>query len=250
MEYARKHLSHINFFMAEQIFSIFLESNYDFLTIEDRLADYSDCIIIVLESNGAFAELGAFTIKDELAKIVLVINDYEFKKSDSFINYGPIAKVNQISKFKPTIYTNLNSILSIAPDIGERLEKIERKKNKRIDLSSFEKFNLCSAKVKMLFILDLIALCSPINYRELIDLLKSLYGDENFEIKIDISLLEALKLIHRTDNGYYVRNIVDKNMFYEFKGINEVFVRALIINYYHKYYRDKLKLLKSRSGLS
>lgn len=250
MEYAQKHLRHINFFMAEQIFPIFYnEFGYDFLTIENKLADYSDCIIIVLESPGAYAELGAFTIKDELAKIVLVINDYEFRNIESFINYGPINKVNKISKFKPTIYANLKSILTIAPEIAERLKEVKRDKNKRIDLSTFDNFIKCSAKNRMLFILDLIDFCSPINHQELINLLISFYGNNKFDIRLDLSLLEALNLVKRI-NKHYIKNNINKNMFFEYKGVNELVIRSLIVNYYHKYFRDKVILLKERAGFN
>lgn len=249
MQYAQRHLSHMNFFMAEDIFPIFYNKyNYDFLTIERKLADYSDCIIIVLESEGAFAELGAFTIEDKLAEIVLVVNSHDFKNSQSFINYGPINKVNKKSIFGPAIYTNLESILAITPEIEQRLNKIKKEKNKRIDLSTFDNFTNCSAKVRLLFILDLINLCSPINHHELIYLLISFYGKNRFEIRLDLSLLQALKLVKKTEDGYFFKASIDKNLFFEYKGVNELIIRALIVNYYHKYFRDKIEMLKKRIG--
>ena len=176
-----------------------------------------------------------------------MINDYEFKNSESFINYGPINKVNKISKFKPAIYTNLKSILTVAPDIAERLKIISGEKNKRVDLSTFQNFKSCAAKVRMVFILDLIDLCSPINHQELIYLLLGFYGDNQFDIRLDLSLLEALNLVKRIDR-YYIKNSADKNLFFEYKGVNELTIRALIVNYYHKYFRDKITLLKERVG--
>lgn len=142
MQYAQKHLKNYNFFMADTFFDFFHNrENKDLLSLEDKLAQYSDCIILVLESESAYSELGAFAIKDELAKIMLVINDKQFLKSKSFISLGPVAKVDRVSKFSPTIYTDLKSILSIMPEISTRLKKLKKRRITKINIRSYEEFS-------------------------------------------------------------------------------------------------------------
>lgn len=247
IRYAQKHFMNFQFFKAEDVFSALQERYYsDLLSLEDTLAEFSDCIIIILESEGAFAELGAFTIKDDLANIVLIINDVRFKTSLSFINQGPIAKADKKSIFRPTIHTQLNRILYAEPEIAERLGRIERKNNERIPLSSIAEFKSVKRKIKMLFLLDLIAFCSPLSRQDLIFLLKQLYGEHKFDIKVELSLLRTLRLIH-WDEPYYVRSFDDNKLFFDFKGINEIQTRSEIVNYYHKYSKSRIGPLTRRA---
>lgn len=246
MTYAKKYLKNYHFFMAESFFEVFKsKEQYDLLSLENQLADFCDCIIIVLESESAFAELGAFAIKKELSKIMLVINDDNFQKTQSFIQLGPIAKVDAVSKFRPTLHSDLKSILSIAPDIAERLKTIERKKNKKLDIGTFDNFSGLLPKDKMLFLLDLISLFHPIRYRELIYLLKEFYGEHNFNINIEMGLLKALGLIFQYDD-YYVRDARDHERFIELKTVQEISLRASIINHYHKYSRERAAILRKK----
>ena len=62
MEYAKKYLEEYDVFIAETFFELFKDPD-DLLTIESKLANYSDCIIIFLESDSSIAELGALDRK-------------------------------------------------------------------------------------------------------------------------------------------------------------------------------------------
>ena len=250
MDYAKIHLKKYNFFIAEKFFDLFQDGEgKDLLSLEDQLAEYSDCIILVLESESAFAELGAFAIKDDLAKIMLVVNDKEFNKSESFIKLGPLAKVDKVSKFGPTIYTDIKSILSIAPSISKRLAKIEKKKISIIDIRTYDKFLKISPKIKMVFLLDIVSLFHPISHHELIFILKHIYGQSHsYEINVELGLLRALNLIRQID-GYYVRKLKDYVRFVRFYPINEVLLRSQIINHYHKYSKFRAEILRKKLEL-
>ena len=80
---------------------------------------------------------------------MLVVNDKNFSESESFISLGPVAKIDRISKFGPTIYTDIKSILSIAPEISKRLSKIKKGKITKISIRSYEEFSKISPKIKM-----------------------------------------------------------------------------------------------------
>lgn len=248
-QYSKKHLKNFQFFKAESFFDIFINhTNKDLLSLEDELANFSDCIIIILESESTFAELGAFAINDKIVKSLLVINDNGFKKSKSFIILGPIAKVNKKSQFKPVIHTNLKSILSIIPALKERLSKIESINNKKVEITTYDEFKSLDSKVKMLFILDLITIFHPITLKELIEILKYIYGDNDYEIDIELNMLEVLGLIKKLDL-YFVRSTDDQQLFFKLVSFNEIKNRASIINHYHKYSRDKVSILRRKIGM-
>lgn len=246
MAYAEKHIKDCHFFMAEKFFEVF-QNKYkkDYLSLEDQLAEYCDCIIIVLESEGAFAELGAFSIKDDLAKIILVINDIEFKKSTSFIALGPLAKLDKVSDFKPSIFINTKSILTAASEINDRIQKIIKTKNMRLPIKNYEEFISLKPQIRMFFISDIISLFHPVSHHELIQILKELFGEKDFDISVDTSLLISLGLIKKIKE-YYVQSYCGEGRFFKFQGVNEVNARAAIVNHYHKYFKSKVHALKGK----
>ena len=249
MSYAKKHLTKYNFFIAEKFFEICQnKKSKDLLSLEDQLTKFCDCIIIVLESESAYSELGAFAINSKLARKLLIVNDKEFISSKSFISLGPLAKVDRISIFKPTIYTNIKSILTIMPEVESRLERITKQRKVRINIRNIDEFSKLPPKTKMVFILDLLSLLHPITHQELIIILKEIYGDYNFDINVETGLLIALGLVDKIDN-YYVRVSGDYGRFIVFYGINEISLRANIINHYHKYSRYRSHILKNKIKL-
>ena len=247
-EYANKHMNNFQFFMAETFFENFNNhDNLDLLTLEDKLADIADCVVIVLESESTFAELGAFALSDRLVKSLLVINDKGFENSNSFITHGPIAKVNKKSKFKPVIHTNLKSILSVIPQLEYQLNSIRKQNNKKIEIKTYSDFDSLNAKVRMLFILDLITIFHPVSLIEIIEILRELYQKEYFDINIEINMLEVLKLIVKK-HEYFIRTTDDQKLFFDITGFNEIRNRAEIINFYHKYNYRKVDALLYKIG--
>ncbi|MHB0998774.1 MAG: retron St85 family effector protein [Armatimonadota bacterium] len=244
MHYAMKNLKQLRFFMAESVFEYLANMSHDLLTIENQLADIADCIIIVLESPGAIAELGAFANHPELTKITLAINDIKYKSVPSFITNGPIAKLNQLSDFKPMIYGNLirGDILRCMSEIEQRLtETIVKKKRSSVDLSSYELLKN-DAKIKMMLLHDIVSIFSPIQRRELIQILEVIYGKNNYDIQIELAILRSIKLIH--DNDEYICSLGNGERFFDFSTIDIFDLRSNIINHYFKYKRERLCVLK------
>jgi len=246
MDYADKHLSDLHFFEAETFFSSFENSgNQDYLSLEETLADYSDCILILVESPGAQAELGAFTVKDKLAQIVLAVNRKEFEGSKSFITKGPIAKIDKVSKFKPTVYADFDSILRCMPTIEDRLGKIRRQRGESVNLKDFEAFTANSAKIRLLFLIDLISIFSPVKHSELVSILKSLYGEHSFRITKETAFLDSLDLLSKYD-GYLMSHVEDNSLFLRYRRFKVEDVRSTVVRSYFKKDRKRLQKLKAR----
>ena len=170
------------------------------MSLEKDFAGYSDCIIVIVESAGAIAELGAFAMEDKVARVVLAINSSTDLDPESFISLGPIRKLDRISIFKPVLHTNLEHILDVAKGIEERLEnEIQRSYRKRIDLSSFSKLYKCPPKYRLLFLYDCISMLCPLSLRELIGFLRSLYGAKGHPLTVDLGMLQALGLVTETE---------------------------------------------------
>lgn len=247
VEYADRHLKGFRFFEAEAFFRAFAESaKSDLLTLEEKLAGYSDCILIVLESPGAVAELGAFTLHNDLAKIVLAVNERRFRDSTSFISLGPLKKVDKASTFRPTVYADFSSILTAIPDIEKRLSKIKRYNGKSVDLSTYDGYQQLEPKLRLMFLSDLISLLSPIRFTEIIDLMRTLYGEHDFDINEDLALLHALELIGHDQDKYYYATYTGLTTFFDLRFDNMRMFRASVIGTYSKLDRRRLRVLVER----
>lgn len=249
IEYARNHFREASFFKAEDAFPVFTEGhNNDLLSIEGDLARFSDCILIVVESPGACAELGAFANDKNLVDKLLIINDSEHRECTSFISKGPISKADKLSRFKPTIYVDLPRITFVADSVCERIRNtIVRQRRKRISLSSFEAYKSISPKERLLFLLDLINLFSPIHRAEIISILKHIYGNESFEIDTYLSLLRAMNLLQVSGKDFFYRLSRDYRYSYDYTSLNLLETRSGIVNFYSKYCRDRLSILDDRA---
>lgn len=246
LDYARTRLNKFQFFIAEHIFELFRDrGDLDLLSLEERLLDFCDCIMIVLESESAYAELGAFAIKDDLAKNMLVVNDVCFRESTSFISLGPLAKINKNSRFGPVIHADLRSVLRNMPELSRRLAAIERHNNRRIDIADGARFSSISAKIRMLFILDIVTFFHPVTLKEIVRILSEYYPDTKFNIGIELHVLQALGLV-QTISEHYVRPLDDHRLFFGYYGLKEALVRFDIVNHYHKYAKEKVEILRNR----
>ena len=142
----------------------------------------------------------------------------------------------------------MESILATMPIIITKLKLITRQKNVNVNIGSNKEFSTLPPKIKIVFLLDILSLLHPLTHQELIWILKEVYGDYSFDINVEISLLIALSLIEKIDDCY-VRVCGDYGMFIKFYGVNEISLRANIINYYHKYSKYKSSILKKKIKL-
>lgn len=79
-------------------FNIFAPyGNYtDWLSFESEFAQIVDLIILFSESFGSVAELGAFSMVDEIASRLLVVMDDKNYRDPSFIALGPVRRLEDI----------------------------------------------------------------------------------------------------------------------------------------------------------
>lgn len=82
--------------LAEDVFDKFSQSPYeDLLTFEKDLAGFCSLTVIIAESAGSIAELGAFSaLSDVSEKVFVVIDDHHYEQK-SFIRRGPIEYIKK-----------------------------------------------------------------------------------------------------------------------------------------------------------
>jgi len=157
-DYLIKYHPEVSIFYAEAVWAeiVRAKSTSNALEVEEYLASLADLVVIIVESPGTFAELGAFSLSTSLRQKLLPIVDSAYEFSDeSFIKTGPIRWVDRDSLFRPTVYVNLSKILEAASVIDDRLSRLPKSKSERIrDLG-------INRKYLVFFMSDLVAVVAP-----------------------------------------------------------------------------------------
>lgn len=76
----------------------------DLVTFEEHLAGLSAVVVLVVETAGSIAELGAFSVSGPFIDRLLVIVSQDHYHEDSFIRLGPIQKIENSSKDSVLVY--------------------------------------------------------------------------------------------------------------------------------------------------
>ena len=231
IEFSKANLPHTHFFLAEKMLSTLKNEGHkgNILDVENRISDFSDYILIILESPSAFTELGAFS-HDKLRSKLVVINNLEFKKEESFINLGPIKAIEERSGQERIIYYKMNKDgVTNRDTIGDTFHQIyelfkdpitstgKAALRKAADLESLDPSKKFDKKSAM-FIHDLIYLSGPMLYKELIELLKLIFGNENKynEVTHLLAILSSFESIERNEKGLYRSKLNDTYYDFEF----------------------------------
>lgn len=205
--------------IAESFFKSYLESGgkrnlYD---MEVNLSKVADRIIVVLESESAFCELGAFA-NEHLREKMLVVNDSKFRNSPSFINTGPLDAIRESVAHDPIMfYPMAENGVEVPDDIGDvfielaELLRSSRRATRRKFVPSKLDPSSEVAKVRTLFVHDLIHLAGPLTYKSLIDLVSLLFGPKKYDaMRETIALLKALGFIDYSESKDDISTRMDR----------------------------------------
>lgn len=227
--YIKRHHKEYLTFRAELAWEVISNSktskNVNALALEEWLADFSDIVIILVESYGTVAELGAFSLSNGLRKKLLPILDKRFERDLSFINTGPVMWVNNDSKFNPAIYTDFSTILTCIPEINERLARKSR--STFSEENSYGNYRY-SPKVLLFFLLYVIASLGPIPSKEIVALTAEIIGfKEKNRGKDTISFMLSLgialglfKLSWQDEISYY--SCIDFDKFFNHESTKKL----------------------------
>ncbi|MEQ9771975.1 retron St85 family effector protein [Pectobacterium jejuense] len=230
--YIKRHHKEYLTFRAELAWEVISSNdkgkNVNALALEEWLADISDIVIILVESFGTVAELGAFSLSPSLRKKLLPILDRKFERHASFINTGPVMWINNDSKFSPTIYTDFKTILTCIPQINDRLNRQIKSSVSRNNLHGIYNY---SPKVLLFFLLFVIASLGPIGEKEIsnisLEIIKLRDGNKK-NISFMLSLGIALGLFKKTqidEKNYY--SCVDFDKFFNHDSTKKMLVKIL-----------------------
>lgn len=187
----------VEFVYPEDIFEELLYSSEskDLLSLEGLLAKTVDIILMIPESPGSFAELGAFANDEKLRKKMICVLDSKYKKHKSFINQGPIKLVKKENKGS-IIFIDFENLENEIEKVTTRISKVRKS-------ARFEKeINLLQADN---FLLPVIFLLEPIEKKGLAKIIEFALNDKENSFQITQTALSSLNKknhIELTANGY------------------------------------------------
>ncbi len=178
----------------EDIFDELLygSSSVNLLTLENLLADSVDVILLIPESPGSFAELGAFANNVLLRKKIICLVDNQYQKAMSFINKGPI-KLIKSEQADAVIFLDPFEIARSSDKIFRNLRRIKKE-----NVSVGSRLNLLEIAD---FLLPSIFLMQPVAPKMLINLVSNAMENEEAAesaTRIALSILFKKKFITRT----------------------------------------------------
>jgi hypothetical protein len=187
--------------------------------LEVRIAALSKLILLIVESPGSMAELGAFSFVDSLRMKLHAVLEGTYQDHRSFIMDGPIARIKVESESDPEsggFYTFEWLSRSKKPRIlPKRADLASEKIVKQViepavnSPTRSEKFDQANAGHKMLLIADLVSLGGALRPPEIVDLLNGLgLETPRKELNQYMFLLQRLNFFSKTHEGkddYFVQ---------------------------------------------
>ena len=201
----------------------------DLLTLENTLAEAVDAIVMVLESDGTYTELGAFANHPKLRHKLVLVQNEKFKKSKSFIARGPVRLIKD-DRHSQLVFADFDRI-------DEYLEKIRESIGKVADANAV-KFNFGNILHAHNFVIPCLFLLERLSRDEIVILIQAATQVE--EVRARITASAAILILVR--KRYITRE--RENFHLTDRGINEFLKKGNWFQRTAKYSRSAMDRLR------
>lgn len=177
---------------------------------EEDLASICSLVVVILESYGSLAELGAFFQHPDLSHKIVVIRSTDFHDHPSFINLGILRHLAEKGEFRVKSYPwNIKSPATSITDevVGDVISGIQEVLDR---LPRRPTLNLSNQSHVVVLICEIIELFSALKESEIFEYLTSVgVAITKDEIKRKLFLLEQFRLVEKVtydDATFYMRS--------------------------------------------
>jgi hypothetical protein len=224
-------------------------AHYDnLLTFEEDLIQLASLTVIILESAGAIAELGAFCINEKINQnLVIALSEKHFKEK-SFITLGPLKQLEKHAEHAAWIYewdysdienTAKTELPILAKDIEEYVKNQKAK--------SFDRENIGHLAY---LVHELLVQFKALTCKEIISFLNTLDINRNRkEVKKLLYLLELLELIKKRNKGhreYFIAKCKISRVLFSGENPTDRFddaeIKMSVMRYYIDTENDKIRV--------
>lgn len=203
--------------------------SFDLLTLENTLAEGVDAVVMVLESEGTTAELGAFANHRKLRHKLVLIQDKKYATAKTFIGRGPVRFIKDNSDGQ-VVFADFDRI-------DEYLDKIRESIGKVADANPVE-FNFGNILHAHNFVIPCLFLLEQLNREEIEILIQAVTQVEENRARI-IASAAILILVRRR---YIARE--RENFHLTDRGIREFLKKGHWLQRTAKYSRSAIDRLR------
>ena len=131
----RRYYTWFDVYYPEELFEELMASRarFDLLRLENLLAKSVHAVVIILESAGAIAELGAFANHGELCNRLVVVVDRKYRKARSFIALGPVRYLHMNTE-SIVIFHDLKN--PAVEELGTHIRQAVRRISKKVQVDT------------------------------------------------------------------------------------------------------------------
>lgn len=91
--------------LAEEATQLYRDTHYDdLITFEEDIARIAAVVLVIAESAGSLAELGAFSSNDTIRLALRVVIPSHHEANESFVRYGPVKRVTNEDRSHLGVY--------------------------------------------------------------------------------------------------------------------------------------------------
>jgi len=200
----------LELFRPEDVTDWQTDANFhNLIDLEVELAAICSLVIIILESPGAIAELGAFSQLEEFQGKIILINNEQDTLKDSFINLGLVRHVTAYSSREPKTFPWDKSrpgtitdelIEDVLEDLSEEVAKLPKS----------QKISERSNSHQLIAIYELLGLFTALKEHEIHDFLLRLgINITKDSLKRKLLILQRFKIVRKeiySDSTFYVKD--------------------------------------------
>ena len=91
--------------LAEEAVQLYRDTEYhDLISFEEDIARIAAVVLVIAESAGSLAELGAFSSNATISKALRVVIQEEHERAESFVRFGPVERVKRAKRENLGVY--------------------------------------------------------------------------------------------------------------------------------------------------
>ena len=167
--------------LAETANELYRDTAYhDLISFEEDIAQLSASVIVITESAGSLAEIGAFAANEKIRPHVSVISQTEYAQAESFVRFGPIQRIKNDDEERVAFFPwrRNGSDLVVKSSIGPHFNEVVLFINRMIAKTPLEEaYSSAGAGLREhLNIVWLLQICVGLSITELIDLCGDVFG--------------------------------------------------------------------------
>ena len=169
--------------LAETAQQLYRDTSYsDLISFEEDIARIASIVLVISESPGSLAELGAFASEPVIRDTLRIIISEDHSKAESFVRFGPIRRIENINRSHIGIFpwkTHKSNGLVVKASVTPHFKEIVSFIKDRIEEipSSLSYCTLPVEKARFFDILWLIGLLEPAPPERLYDAVRLVHPD-------------------------------------------------------------------------